>query len=593
MALDIFKGIEQTTYAAFTGKTAEVGKLYLVQNKDGEYGDIYFGSRHYGHFNQTEINNLAQAINDIAANKVAISGNTESIKQQKEKFDALVSLVDSMVKYEYKKIDSADVPEGVTPDSKDEKPEPVGKTDPEYIKVGDQYYHKEAVSTSEVLESLKTIINEVDTKFDNYKIKSVAKGDKVLSVDGQGALSSTMSLKYDSDQKKIILYGGAEDDAHKIGEVDTTDFIKDGMLETAELVTVTEEDGKYVYGEGESKTDVSESVNKPGKYIRLAFNTSEGEHKKDIFLSVQDLVDVYTGGKDIVVNKDNSIDVALDEDITVMGVNVGTLKNDTKLTKGMSLSEILKQMLIREIDVVAATPSVEISMLSPSAGNTTYEVGTSVNVVLRHTYTDGRFKGADSLYNYDVAAGCTEGETTYKRGDTTVADGTETVTVEEGTYTYNCTTAYAASTVKPVKNNGKESGTVISAGSCKSGNVLFYGRFYGYIGYSEKTSAAEFDSDSIKALGAVKTFLKVNETTTLVGTTAKTSNGTSIVIAVPNKYKLATINNGVGADILANFTSDGTVNYTVGTTNTTYHVYVYPITNNAEVEYKNVTITKA
>ena len=65
------------------------------------------------------------------------------------------------------------------------------------------------------------------------------------------------------------------------------------------------------------------------------------------------------------------------------------------------------------------------------------------------------------------------------------------------------------------------------------------------------------------------------------------------MIAVPNKYKLATINNGVGADILANFTSDGTVNYTVGTTNTTYHVYVYPITNNAEVEYKNVTITKA
>ena len=45
----------------------------------------------------------------------------------------MVSLVDSMVKYEYK--ETANVPEGVTPVSKDEVPSTVGKTDPEYITV--------------------------------------------------------------------------------------------------------------------------------------------------------------------------------------------------------------------------------------------------------------------------------------------------------------------------------------------------------------------------------------------------------------------------------------------------------------------------
>lgn len=590
MALNIFKGIEQVTEATYTGlaDSVKIGKLYLVKREDG-YGDIYFGTRPYGHFSQKEINNLAQAIEDIKANKTAIAKNATDIEKQRTDFESLVSLVDSMVKYEYKEIESADVPEGVNPESKDAKPETVAKNDPEYITVGDKTYHKEAVSTSEVLASLEKMINDVDAKFADYKIKSVAEGDKVLSVDEQGVLSSTMSLKYDSVNHKITLYGSVENDAHKIGEVDTTDFIKDGMLETAELVTVTKtEDGKYVYGNG---TAAPESVTAEGKYIRLHFNTDS--NAKDIFLSVNELIDVYKGGKDITVNDDNTIDIALDEDITVMGVSVGTLANNAKLTKGMSLSEILKKMLIREIDVVATKPSVKISMTTPSV-NSTYEVGSSVNVALSHTYTDGKFTGADSLYSYTSAAGCTEGDTTYKRGSNTITDGKETVTVEEATYTYTCTTSYGANTNTPKKNNGEDSSVAISADSCNSSNnVSFSGKFYGYIGYSEKTSAAEFDSDSIKALAATKTFLKVNETTTLVGTTAKTSNGTSIVIAVPNKYKLATINNGVGANILDNFSSDATVNYTVGTTNTSYHVYVYPITNGAQVEYKNVTITKA
>lgn len=120
------------------------------------------------------------------------------------------------------------------------------------------------------------------------------------------------------------------------------------------------------------------------------------------------------------------------------------------------------------------------------------------------------------------------------------------------------------------------------------------GRYKYFVGYSTKTSYDQFDSASIKGLNAQTGNLTVNSTTTVLNDTTKLkSNGTSIVVACPTKYKMDTITNGVGADILANFSSVGEVDYTNGSTTTKYKVYVYPITNGAEVEFKNLTIKKA
>jgi hypothetical protein len=127
-----------------------------------------------------------------------------------------------------------------------------------------------------------------------------------------------------------------------------------------------------------------------------------------------------------------------------------------------------------------------------------------------------------------------------------------------------------------------------------SKEIKVNGRYKYYVGYSTNTVYSQFDSAAIKALSAKKGDITVNSTTTVLNDTTKlTSNGTSIVVACPAKYKLATITNGVGADILANFSSVGTVSYTNGSATTDYKVYVYPITNGATVEFKNLTLTKA
>ena len=127
-----------------------------------------------------------------------------------------------------------------------------------------------------------------------------------------------------------------------------------------------------------------------------------------------------------------------------------------------------------------------------------------------------------------------------------------------------------------------------------SKEIKVNGRYKYFVGYSTNTTYDQFDSASIKALAAKTDNIAVNSTTSILDDKTKlTSNGTSIVVACPAKYKLATITNGVGADILANFSSVGTVSYTNGSVTTDYKVYVYPITNGAAVEFKNLTLTKA
>lgn len=301
--------------------------------------------------------------------------------------------------------------------------------------------------------------------------------------------------------------------------------------------------------------------------------------------------DIYFGTRHYGhFNEDEIKKLTLEEEITTMGVSVGTLNNGSKLAKGASLTDVLKQILIKEIDAtVGVNPSTKISVAGVTSGGS-YEVGTSLTATLSHTYTDGNFVGADSLYTYNLPAGCAEGGTTYTL-DGTVVTSPHTLVVTEGSHTFKCETAYGASTAKPKKNNGTDSSVSIPDGNAVSGNHSFTGKFYGYVGYSTKTEGSQFDSDSIKALAAAKQFLTVNGTTILLSSAE--SNGTSIVIAVPAKYKLSEIQNSLGVSILKNFNAPVSVGYTNGKTTTDYHVYVYPITSGAKVAYKNVTITKA
>lgn len=161
---------------------------------------------------------------------------------------------------------------------------------------------------------------------------------------------------------------------------------------------------------------------------------------------------------------------------------------------------------------------------------------------------------------------------------------------------FNAATIYASTNTKKCLSNVNAVLDVDAKAGTKpltsSASKTVSAQYYAYVGYSTKTTASEFDSDSIKALQAAKTWITVNGTTNLLPN-ATTSDGTSIVIAVPAKYKLSGVKNSLGMPILDNFSSTATVAYTNGSTTTDYTVYVYPIISGVQVDYKEIVITKA
>lgn len=101
-----------------------------------------------------------------------------------------------------------------------------------------------------------------------------------VTISDDRKINVPLGLAYDSDNKKIYLTQGVNEDAAIIDTIDATAFIKDGMLEKAELVTNPE---------GQPN----------GTYIKLTFNTDA--EKEIIYINVTSLIDTYTGDGYITV----------------------------------------------------------------------------------------------------------------------------------------------------------------------------------------------------------------------------------------------------------------------------------------------------
>lgn len=116
-----------------------------------------------------------------------------------------------------------------------------------------------------------------------------------------------LNLTYNTETKKINLEGF---DSAIIASIDATAFIKDGMINTVELVTNPES-------------------HDPGTYLVITFNTDAG--KDAIYLDVSSLIDVYEGhngikvtGKDIHLIIDPTSEPYLslsDSGIKLKGIN--------------------------------------------------------------------------------------------------------------------------------------------------------------------------------------------------------------------------------------------------------------------------------
>lgn len=200
---------------------------------------------------------------------------------------------------------------------------------------------------------------------------SVASNEKIISM-SNNELSTTLTMVVEKqgeegNKKDYIVLKGK--DGAEITKVDASKFVKDGMLSSAELVTVAEE-------------GVAEQV----PYIKLSFNTDAG--REDIRFSVSSLVDTYTSGDANTLTVSN---------YTITPVTGEVVENGKALTTGGQV-----------YTAIAATKGQDIQTIT---GETATTQGEYVNVKVTAT------KGADNN-NYTLST--TSNVTTH-----TVADATD------------------------------------------------------------------------------------------------------------------------------------------------------------------------
>lgn len=147
-----------------------------------------------------------------------------------------------------------------------------------------------------------------DVKAGNYENKVETVSGNILSITGKD-ITATVSLAYENNTIKLLGKDGAD-----LGTVDTTPFIKDGMLDDVEIVEASEEN------------PVGE--NKSGKFIVFTWKVQDGETKTD-WIPVADLAKTYTAGNAIELSESNEIAVVVAESTeaeTNYLVNDGGLK---------------------------------------------------------------------------------------------------------------------------------------------------------------------------------------------------------------------------------------------------------------------------
>ena len=338
-------------------------------------------------------------------------------------------------------------------------------------------------------------------------------------------------------------------------------------------------------------------------------------------------------------------------------LGAGNYKNGDEIDAGTDIQTILQNILSKELYATptSTTGTITASIDKPTVildNSGTVEVGTLITMTAA-TVTDSKVsttqqKVEGMTYGYSVADDDTVDvtATTISKSWTTAATGGDykmsaTVTGFNADTTTHAQTTPATVTAKTMPQTvlgcaveGNNTITVSATGDTFTGSVdgidsvyhcsnlghtdaakkttaiaaindkvsntptnsqtvTVKGVYKYFLGYSTNTVCSQFDSASVRALTTRTGDITKDGTTTIVNDTAITSNGYSIVVACPSTYKLATIKNSFGVSMLENFTSVGEVNVTTGSITTKYKVYVYPVMGGAEVEFKNVTLTKA
>ena len=297
---------------------------------------------------------------------------------------------------------------------------------------------------------------------------------------------------------------------------------------------------------------------------------------------------------DKIVGTTKASELRLTENLTVMGTNVGNITNGETLEKGMTIEDILKQMLQKEVGISKTNPTVSGFSVSPTAA---VEVGAEVNATFSVTYVDGKYDSADNdLWNPDnlpMNAGCTAEATKWTYNGTEISSP-HTFNAVEGDNKITYEINYGASTVTSVQNNlGQDVAVSIEGGKLTNSKTIkaYKKYFYGSVANTNLT-INDVDSTVIRGLANSALFDGSSETITSFIVPANSVG----ILACPSNKSLTSISNAMNiaykSEDFANLfaKSNGEVKNISNAGSGNYDVKVYIITNvgGDPAEYKNI-----
>lgn len=212
-------------------------------------------------------------------------------------------------------------------------------------------------------------LQELATSIEKNEI-TIASGENIISKSAGNELSTTLTMVVEKqgeagNQKDYIVLKGIN--GAEITKVDATDFLKDGMLSNAELVTTAEQ-----------------GVSTTAPYIKLTFNTDAGQ--QDIRFSVSSLVDTYTSGDATALTVNN---YTITPNTGAVAENAGTLTTGGQVytaiaaTKGQDIQTITGETATTQGDYI----NVKVTATKGASDDNNYTLSTTSNVTT-HTVSD-------------------------------------------------------------------------------------------------------------------------------------------------------------------------------------------------------------